>query len=224
MLRLLLLLPLGGLLASGMFIALAQLTGLPKQSPLSAPDLAPIQLFKLSHTSELQIRQRALPEAPQLVAAAQTNKIITKPKPPAPQASPAQLTTLRDLSMPKLDNTAFNHGLSLANAQINTSLQAGSTKSALQQLSIQPHYRHPPEYPLAARRRNIEGSVTLAFTVQANGQVLASSIRIIEATPKGVFEQAAKRTVSQWRFPTDPKTAPLGFISKQKIEFKLNHD
>jgi len=224
MLRILLLLPFGGVLASAMFIALAQLSGLPKQNQPSPPDLAPIQLFKLSQSSELQIRQRSLPEAPQLIPASQPSYQQAPTSAHTRDTSPAKLATLSDLSLPKLDNAEFKRGLSLANAIINAPQPANNASGPSLNLSIQPQYRHPPEYPLAARRRNIEGSVTLEFNVQANGQVLASSIKVLEATPSGVFEQAAKRSLSQWRFPVDQKTAPFGFKSRQKIEFKLTHD
>lgn len=221
MLRILLVLPLGSLLASGVFIALAQLSGLPKERPLSPPDLAPIQLFKLTQPSELHVRQRQLPEAPSSVTPVPPNQLNLSP---APHQSSLAPVTLSNLSLPDLDSAEFNHDLSLANGLINSELHANAASGPLIKLSIQPQYRHPPEYPLAARRRNIEGSVTLEFTVKPNGEVLASSIRVVDATPSGVFEQAAKRTISQWRYPINQQTTPFGFNSRQKIEFKLTHD
>src|SRR5262245_17375646 len=47
-----------------------------------------------------------------------------------------------------------------------------------------PLERRNPEYPHAALRRGIEGSVLLEFSVDAGGHVVAP--RVIDATPPGV--------------------------------------
>ncbi len=56
----------------------------------------------------------------------------------------------------------------------------------------------PPEYPRRALAAGIEGQVTLQFTVNADGRV--ENIRVLSAEPPGVFERAARRAVSRWRF------------------------
>jgi TonB family protein len=55
-----------------------------------------------------------------------------------------------------------------------------------------------PVYPLAALRSRTTGWVQMEFTIAPNGSV--GDIAVIEAEPKGVFEQAATRALSQWRF------------------------
>jgi TonB family protein len=55
-----------------------------------------------------------------------------------------------------------------------------------------------PKYPRAAQRRNTSGWVDLGFTVARDGTV--HSIEIIESTPGAVFDEAATKAVSQWRF------------------------
>ncbi len=55
-----------------------------------------------------------------------------------------------------------------------------------------------PEYPRAARRRGVTGSVDLTFTVGANGNV--SGIEISRSDPGEIFDQAAMDAVQQWRF------------------------
>ena len=55
-----------------------------------------------------------------------------------------------------------------------------------------------PEYPRAARRRNITGSVDVQFTVTTDGRV--RSMSILRADPNGTFDQAAMDAVEQWRF------------------------
>lgn len=62
--------------------------------------------------------------------------------------------------------------------------------------------RVEPDYPSAARRRSLEGRVVLRFTVSRTGRV--EDIEVIEATPRGVFDRAAKAALRQWRYT--PKT------------------
>jgi len=56
----------------------------------------------------------------------------------------------------------------------------------------------PPKYPRSAQRRNTSGWVDLGFTVGRDGSV--HTIEIIESTPESVFDEAATKAVSQWRF------------------------
>lgn len=55
-----------------------------------------------------------------------------------------------------------------------------------------------PIYPEGARKRGIEGWVELAFTVLPNGKV--DNVEVRNASPQGVFDEAASRAVSSWRF------------------------
>ena len=55
-----------------------------------------------------------------------------------------------------------------------------------------------PEYPRAARRRNVTGAVNVGFTVTTDGRV--RSIEILKSEPGETFDQAAIDAVEQWRF------------------------
>ena len=62
-----------------------------------------------------------------------------------------------------------------------------------------------PEYPRGAERRGIEGSVTISFSVEADGSV--ADAEVTASTPEGVFDRAALAAVEQWRFePADSRT------------------
>lgn len=56
----------------------------------------------------------------------------------------------------------------------------------------------PPQYPLSARQRSIEGWVDVVFVVTAQGTV--RDPEIIAAAPEGVFDRAAREAVLRWRF------------------------
>ncbi|MFQ6005809.1 MAG: TonB family protein, partial [Woeseia sp.] len=55
-----------------------------------------------------------------------------------------------------------------------------------------------PKYPRSAARRNTTGWVDASFTVGRDGSV--HSIEIMESTPASVFDEAATKAISQWRF------------------------
>lgn len=56
-----------------------------------------------------------------------------------------------------------------------------------------------PRFPARATRMGIgEGSVTLEFTVERSGAV--SQARVVQATPPGVFDDAALRAIEKWRY------------------------
>lgn len=55
-----------------------------------------------------------------------------------------------------------------------------------------------PEYPRLARWDGIEGSVTLAYRINGAGE--PHDIRVVSATPAGVFEEATIEALQRWRF------------------------
>jgi protein TonB len=56
----------------------------------------------------------------------------------------------------------------------------------------------PPDYPENAYNQKISGAVTLQFTVDTKGET--RDIRVVEATPPGVFDRAATNAVKHWRY------------------------
>lgn len=77
--------------------------------------------------------------------------------------------------------------------------------------------RQPPlRYPDQAMRQGIEGSVTLDFQINTDGSV--SDVRVLDASPQGVFEREAMSVVRRTRFepPAEPTRA------RRTIEFNLN--
>jgi TonB family protein len=55
-----------------------------------------------------------------------------------------------------------------------------------------------PDYPQSAVAQHISGSVTLEYSVDIHGE--PRDIHVIEATPPGVFDQAAINAVKRWRY------------------------
>ena len=75
-----------------------------------------------------------------------------------------------------------------------------------------------PKYPANAKRRRIEGYVTVRFTVTRAGKV--SNPQVIAAKPPGVFEREALKAIKRWRFR--PQSADYSGVT-QKIRFDLRN-
>jgi TonB family protein len=77
----------------------------------------------------------------------------------------------------------------------------------------------PPDYPAAAMKQGLAGSVRLRFTVNAEGQV--SEAAVVEATPPGVFDAAAVSAARKWRFkPIGEKGSGVTAIATVDVTFK----
>jgi protein TonB len=80
-------------------------------------------------------------------------------------------------------------------------------KSAMTRLSVGvdgadrdviPLVRIEPEYPMRAQSQGIEGWVLVQFTVTTTGTV--KDVRVVESSPKNVFDDAAVKAVSRWKY------------------------
>ena len=72
-----------------------------------------------------------------------------------------------------------------------------------------------PEFPRAAERRGIEGFVVLEYTVLADGKV--ENPVVVEASPAGIFDSAAIKAVSKWKYTAADADTPG---VKMKVSFK----
>ena len=78
----------------------------------------------------------------------------------------------------------------------------------------------PPNYPQRALAAGIEGEVTLAFTITADGRV--ENLRVTDAQPRGVFEREARRAAGRWRFaPRRENGQPVAREATKTLYFRL---
>ncbi|WP_051282899.1 energy transducer TonB [Silanimonas lenta] len=77
--------------------------------------------------------------------------------------------------------------------------------------SLRPISTPQPPYPREAARSRASGSVTVQFTVAADGSV--TNIEVLRARPRGLFERSVEETVATWRFeaPGEPVTLTRTF-------------
>ncbi|EGV50442.1 energy transducer TonB [Candidatus Endoriftia persephone] len=83
-----------------------------------------------------------------------------------------------------------------------------------------PLVRIPPRYPRRALLRRSEGHVVVQFTIDPDGGV--SDPKVVEAEPKGFFEQAALRAIRGWKFqPQLENGVAVARSATQTIRFSL---
>lgn len=125
---------------------------------------------------------------------------------PEPQVSPQVPALDLNIQVPQL-NTRIDMGAAPALPPLQAAAPPAPAPSPPAPVSapppgsaeeVSPLVDIPPEYPRRALAAGIEGQVTLQFTVNAEGRV--ENIRVLSAEPPGVFERAARRAVSRWRF------------------------
>lgn len=79
----------------------------------------------------------------------------------------------------------------------------------------------PPPYPRKAALEGIEGWVRVAVDIDAQGRV--RDVRVIEAEPRGFFEQAAVGAVRRWSWhPAVIDGRPQAQTVVQKLVFELD--
>jgi protein TonB len=67
-----------------------------------------------------------------------------------------------------------------------------------QPIPEQPIAQPLPKYPTIAETRGIEGRVVMSITIMPDGSV--RDVRVVNAHPRGYFEDAAVRAVQRWRY------------------------
>ena len=85
----------------------------------------------------------------------------------------------------------------------------------------QASYRPQMEYPSSARKRGIEGHVTVNLLINTQGQV--EKVKLLEGVPTGVFDLVAMNNVQNWQFePARYKGKSVKIWVRQRISFNLN--
>jgi protein TonB len=144
------------------------------------------------------------------------NKEELPPKPPAQQPLQAKLTLPFEIN-PRLPSGPSSLDLPPLDfmSGVQEAFGLGELDGPLISLG-----RIPPVYPMAAKRRGIEGWVKVKFVVNEQGGV--EGITILDAKPPGIFDQSVTRCVSRWRFkPGTVEGQPVKAWVKTTIRFEL---
>ncbi|MBS0417417.1 MAG: energy transducer TonB [Proteobacteria bacterium] len=77
-----------------------------------------------------------------------------------------------------------------------------------------------PEFPNKALSQHLSGAVTVEYTVDTNGET--RDVRVIEATPPGVFDKSAIAAIKRWKYePVVANGTPVEVPVRTSIRFEL---
>jgi TonB family protein len=100
------------------------------------------------------------------------------------------------------------------------SAQAAGVNPASLAASLKRTRYTPPEFPNKALSQRLSGSVTVEYTVDTNGE--PRDVRVVEATPPGVFDKSAVAAVKRWKYdPVLANGAPVEVPVRTSIRFEL---
>ncbi|WP_162932272.1 energy transducer TonB [Solimonas sp. K1W22B-7] len=162
--------------------------------------LPTVDFLRLAKNFELETRdRRPPPEMPD--------------RPEAPPEAPVQ-----QMQASAPNQTAININMSLENTtQVKANFGLSSTDG-----EYLPIVKVAPMYPARAQTQGIEGWVLLKFTVTEAGTVIDPVV--IEASPPGVFDEAAKKAVTKFKYkPRVENGKPIAVQGIQHlIRFELD--
>ncbi len=159
-----------------------------------------IEFVRLKRDSATQTRKRELPK---------------KEKPPEPPPPP-------ELQMSQTDAPDAD-AMAIAAPDLSTGpdLGSGPNMGAPSDSDSVPLVRVPPQYPIRAAERGIEGWVVLRFTITATGTV--ENPTVIDAKPKRIFDRAAVRALKKWKYrPRVVDGVPIERTEEVKLSFDLD--
>lgn len=125
--------------------------------------------------------------------------------------------------MPDMSRTSFDAGDNTANFNMNVQSDismGGITVSGGSDRDVIPLVRINPEYPRRAQARGIEGWVQFEFTITPAGTV--KDVKVIDAEPKGIFEDAATKAILRWKY--NPKVEEGRAVERRGIRVVLRFD
>ena len=184
----------------------------PAPPPMPTPAPAPVA------TSTIALPEVELPDAPVEPVELESElpelteaqpKPTPRPQPapePAPEPSPEPVETVAPPAEP-----------AAAQRDAAPAAEPAPSNEPVSVGQVAPTNRVNPSYPPRAQRRGMEGFVEVEFVIQRNGSVDGSSIRVINAQPRRVFEDAAREAIARWQFEPSQQLRR----ATQRIEFQL---
>lgn len=204
MLRLLMALPIALAISIALFSVMAWMVDNGNQGKPEASENLSFTMMMVEPESDLQRRQRSVPEQPKPPELPPETKVSQS------KSEVSSLMPVTPMSSAGLD-TAIN-GLKISAPTF------GSFKSNQQAM---PLYRVEPRYPSRALKRKIEGYVIMSFSIDETGKPF--NVEIQETSPKRMFNRDAVRALKQWKY--QPKLLEGKAIVQQnqtvRLEFKL---
>ncbi len=185
--------------------------------PAAAPrEVRPVAVMPLPRAEPNPPRSRPRPSRPTaplpaLASIASLPRLAFAPDLPVPRAPVLPRPRLE--AAPSLDTEALLAGLAPA--------PVGNPAVAEPNADLVPLVRIPPRYPSRAALDGVEGWVKVELTITKTGAV--EGARVVAAEPRRVFDRAALKAISRWRFrPRIVDGRPVAQRAVQVLEFRLD--
>lgn len=147
-------------------------------------------------------------------------------RPPTPQQAMQQQQVQRnamDLDIPKID-VPLGAGGGGVFIPVSGAMSGGGN-AGFGDGDLIPIVRIEPQFPREALIEGISGHVVLSFTVMEDGSVEPGSVKVTESKPPRLFDSAAMRAVSRWKFkPRIVDGKPVRRPATQRLDFNLQKD
>lgn len=135
--------------------------------------------------------------------------VLTPPEAPKlpPKAAPLEAEPSADVAL----------DISIPTLNVGVKLGLGDMQGP-PDTDARPIFRVTPKYPLAAASKGIEGWVVLSFNINEIGET--TNISIVDAEPKRIFDNAAKRALQKWKYQA--KVINGKAVSQQDLTVRLD--
>ncbi|MGI6655700.1 MAG: energy transducer TonB [Desulfobulbus sp.] len=187
-------------------------------APAPEPErIEPVRPKKVVHQAE-PVKPKKKPPQP----VQPTRKVAAAPPAPKPAASPSTAASSQPAATQVGGGApAVSSGSGVPGGQGRSGGGSGRIYGAGQlDRPLVAVRQQAPTYPGSARRRNIEGWVKVQFVVNEQGKVVR--VHVLDAQPKGVFEQSTVLSIRRWRFhPGTVNGVAVSAMVEQTITFKL---
>lgn len=170
--------------AAALFWLMHYLVLSPGRERTAVEPFAGVDFVRVPRETRLETRQRVKPERPPPPKNPPPPKLRVQAPAPSPQQAPAPF------NMPRLDLAP-----NIAGGPFLGGFQAGDLSGDGELIPI---LRIAPQYPRQAAREGLSGSVTVEVVVGPDGLVRSS--RVLKASPRGYFEQAALQSARRSKF------------------------
>lgn len=184
----------------------------PAPPPMPTPAPAPVA------TSTIALPEVELPDAPvEPVELESELPELTEARPeptpqPAPEPAPEPAPQPAETAAPSPSQEPAT-----AQREAAQAAEPAPSNEPVSVGQVAPTSRVNPSYPPRAQRRGMEGFVEVEFVIQRSGSVDSGSIRVTNAQPRRVFEEAARDAIARWQFEPSQQLRR----ATQRIEFQL---
>jgi protein TonB len=177
-----------------------------RSTPESVLAIPRIDFSRLVRDSDTAERERVKPEIKKIEPPPSPQNVSTNTK-----ASVAAGLDSSNLAPAGVDFGSGEGGIRQGGGAPSIAMAGGSDRGCVPQVRIE------PDYPPQAKDRGIEGWVIFSYTCTKEGRV--KDVVILDSQPKGLWDRATIRAVSNWRFQPALKDGKPVELRGQKAKY-----